>query len=70
MHQLHDELPLFTPLQKIAAEVGVDPQTVCRNERDFFPTIRLGGQRFASTAVYRKWLHKRLSEATGELARA
>ena len=55
---------LFTPIQRIAAEVGVDPQTITRRPADFFPTVRLGGQRFAATAVYRRWLSQRLAEAS------
>jgi hypothetical protein len=60
--------PLFTPIQRIAAEVGVDPQTVTRRPRDFFPTVKLGGQRYAATSVYRTWLRQHL-EAAGESAR-
>jgi hypothetical protein len=55
---------LFTPIQKIGAEVGVDPQTITRRPGDFFPTVKLGGQRYASTAVYRAWLRERLAEAS------
>jgi hypothetical protein len=65
---MHPSEPLFTPLQYIAAEVGVDPQTICRRPADFFRTVKLGGQRYAATSVYRAWLRQHL-EAAGESAR-
>jgi hypothetical protein len=69
---MHPSEPHFTPLQRIAAEVGVDAQTVTRRPRDFFPTVKLGGQRYAATAVYKAWLAQRLAEAAadGRLSRA
>jgi hypothetical protein len=68
MYDKLDDLPYFMALQKIAEEIGVDPQTITRHPSAFFPTVRLGNKHFAATAKYKSWLRARLSEATGEPA--
>ena len=70
MYEKKDDLPYFTALQRVAEEIGVDPQTITRHPSAFFPTVRLGNKHFAATAKYKAWLHARLSEACGEFARA
>ena len=63
---------LFTPVQRIAAEVGCNAQTITRRPKDFFPLTKIGGQWMASTSVYRDWLRQRLAEtsADGDASRA
>jgi hypothetical protein len=61
-----NEQPHFLALQRVARELGVDPQTVCRHPHDFFPTLLLGGKRWVASEVYSSWLQRRLSEAKRE----
>ena len=63
---------LFTPIQRIAAEVGITAQTITRRKQDFFPVTKIGGQWMARSDVYRNWLRQRLAEtsANGDAARA
>ena len=69
MFNSNDDQPHFVTLQKVAKEVGVDPQTITRHPGDFPRTVRMGGQRYIARVAYQNWLHRRLSEAAGEPAR-
>jgi hypothetical protein len=62
--------PLLLSLQKVAREVGVNPDTIEKHQDDFFPVLLLGEKRYVPTAAYAAWLRTRLGQAVPDAAAA